>query len=61
MSDSTKITVSREEYEDYRKSHNVVKNERISEADFLDSIMSPEADFTKTTEGKHILDVIKAL
>jgi hypothetical protein len=61
MSDSIKITVSQTEYEDYLKSHYIIKNERISDAHFLDSIMSPEADFTKTSEGKHILEIIKAL
>jgi hypothetical protein len=56
-----KIAVSQEEYESYKNNKDTVKNERISSAHFLDSIMTPEADFTKTPEGKRMLEEMKAL
>ena len=63
MDNQINISISQEEYEEYLKSNDTVKNERISPPDvhFLDFIMSPETDLTRTSEGRRVIEVIKGL
>jgi hypothetical protein len=65
MEKGLKISVSQKAYDDYVKESGsgTIKNERISPPDvhFLDAIMSPEADLTKTPEGRRFIETLKAL
>jgi hypothetical protein len=58
-----KLTLSPGAYERYSQEQHVISNERIRADDvsFLDAMLSEEADFTQTPEGKEIIETIKAL
>jgi hypothetical protein len=56
---------SEKSYDDFLNDKNryPTRDERIRPPDvsFLDAIMSPEADLTKTPEGRRVIEAIKAL
>jgi hypothetical protein len=55
--------ISSETWQEYLKNHETVHNERLrpDNVSFWDVILSKEADFTRTLEGKHIADIIRDL
>ena len=57
------ITFSREAYRDYLENKDTFSNERIRPdgLSFWDAMLSEEADFSKTTVGRQIIETIKAL
>jgi hypothetical protein len=57
------VKFSREAYKDYLENKDIFSNERIRPEDvsFLDAMLSEEANFTNTPEGKQIVEIIKAL
>jgi hypothetical protein len=65
MKKGVKISISQNTYDEYvrESGSDTIKNERINPPDvhFLDAIMSPEADLTKTPEGRRFIEVLKAL
>jgi hypothetical protein len=65
MENGVKISISQKAYDDYirESGSDTIKNERINPPDvhFLDAIMSPEADLTKTPEGRRFIEVLKEI
>ena len=57
------LTISQKAYDNYMADHDTFSNKRISPdgVSFWDAMLSEEADFTITREGKQILETIKAL
>jgi len=57
------IKTSSQIWQNYLDNHETFSNERYRPDDlsFWDVILSEEADFTKTTEGKKIADLIRDL
>jgi len=57
------LKLSQEAYKKYLDDQDTVTNERLRPAgvSFLDAMLSEEADFTKTSEGQKIVELIKAL
>jgi NAD+--asparagine ADP-ribosyltransferase len=55
--------ISSKTWQEYHKNHETVHNERLrpDNVSFWDAMLSKEADFTKTPEGKHIADLIRDL
>jgi hypothetical protein len=57
------ITLSQAAFKDYLENNDTFSNERIRPdgVSFWDAMLSEEADFTKTSSGKQIIEAIKAL
>jgi hypothetical protein len=57
------IAFSEESYRDFLNQKYSVNNTRIrpDNESIWDALLSEQADFTKTADGKHILEVIKNL
>ncbi len=54
---------SEESYNDFLKSESVVPNtrQRDNGVSFIDAMLSPEADFTKSENGENIVSSLKSL
>jgi hypothetical protein len=67
MKKGVKISFSQKAYDDFiekkRKYDGAIGSERISPPDvhILDFVMSPEADLTKTPEGRRFIEALRAL
>jgi hypothetical protein len=61
--DKTIPDISSEIWQQYMHNHETFHNERLrpDNVSFWDAMLSKEADFTKTPEGKKIADLIKEL
>lgn len=57
------IKISPQAWQNYLNNRETVSNERLRPDDvsFWEAILSEEADFTKTTEGKRIAELIRDL
>jgi hypothetical protein len=55
--------MNQDEYKDYLGSRDYISNTRIrpDDEDFFDWIMSPDADMSKTPEGRAIITAIQNL
>jgi NAD+--asparagine ADP-ribosyltransferase len=55
--------ISSKIWQEYLKNHETVNNERLrpDNVTFWDAMLSKEADFTKTKEGKRIAELIRDL
>jgi len=59
----TAINISSQVWQTYLNNNETISNERLrpDNVSFWDAILSEEADFTKTQEGKRIAELIKDL
>jgi hypothetical protein len=60
---NTEINISSSAWQKYLDNNETVSNERLrpDNVSFWDAILSEEADFTKTLEGKRIAELIRDL
>ena len=60
---NTEIHISSQTWQRYLDNHETVSNERLrpDNVSFWDAILSEEADFTQTPEGKRIAELIRDL
>jgi hypothetical protein len=61
--DKTILDISSKTWQEYLENHETVHNERVrpDNVSFWDAMLSKEADFTRTPEGKRIADLIRDL
>jgi len=57
------INISSQAWQKYLDNHETISNERLrpDNVSFWDAILSDEADFTQTPEGKRIVELIRDL
>jgi hypothetical protein len=57
----TILEISPQAWQEYINNHDTISNERLRPANvsFWDAMLSEEADFSKTPEGKRIVELIR--
>ena len=60
---NTDINISPQAWQKYLDNYETVSNERLRSdgVSFLDAMLSEEADFSRTAEGKRIVELIRDL
>ena len=60
---NNEISISSQTWQNYLDNHETVSNEQLrpDNVSFWDAILSEEADFTKTSKGKKIAELIRNL